>query len=80
MTQPPITGLDEWYPELEDTIDPEPDEMQGEVFRVVDRFGRLNARNTYYSTFKGAKAYIAGRWADPGARIQKGKVIWSELD
>lgn len=71
---------DEWYPEHEDAPEPSPDDMEGEVFRVVDRFGRLDGRNTYYSTLKGAKAYIAGRWADKNARIHKGKVTWNELD
>lgn len=74
----PLPFPDEWFPE--DVPAPAPDPMEGEVFRVVDRFGRLDARNTYYSTLKGAKAYIAGRWADIGARIQRGKVTWHELD
>jgi hypothetical protein len=76
----PLPFPDEWFPE-DDTVNEDyPEERTGEVFRVVGQDGKLDGRNTYYETLKGAKAYMSGHWAKRGSRIQKGEVTWSELD
>jgi len=80
MTQPPITGLDEWFPEDESEDVEHVEEVDEEIFRVIDQYGRLDGRNKYYSTLKGAKAFLAGRYSHPNSKIQKGKVTWHDLD
>lgn len=82
MIQPPITGLDDWYPEdeYEDEYEETPFPVEEDIYRVIDQYGNLDGRNRYYTTLKGAKTFLAGCYSHPNSRIQKGKVIWSELD
>lgn len=77
-SEPTLPGMEIWVPEGEYEDTPYP--VEEEIYRVIDEHGKLDGRNTYYSTLKGAKAYIAGHWAGKNATIQKGKVTWNELD